>query len=91
MTSFSQDHADVNVINSCYDTQKHKNTNMGKKNLKQIILFLSNLWHKFLLSNKKIISLVYAYYGNGGVFDTLTANLSKKRYSFKKLIPCLTL
>ena len=53
MTSFSQDHADVNVINSCYDMQKHKNANMGKKNLKQIILFLFNLWHKFLLSNKK--------------------------------------
>lgn len=43
MTSFSQDRADVNVINSCYDMQKHKNTNMGKKNLKQIILFLFNL------------------------------------------------
>lgn len=35
--------------------------------------------------------LVYAYYGNGEVFDTVTANLSNKHYSFQKLIPCLTL
>lgn len=34
---------------------------------------------------------VYAYYGNGEVFDTVTTNLSNKHYSFQKLIPCLTL
>lgn len=33
--------------------------------------------------------LVYAYYGNGEVFDTVTANLSNKHYSFQKLINSL--